>query len=103
MAVFPLVEYDSCERNRHPRDSERGLKVAHRIADESGGFASTFESPAGLQTAFDKLRQILRNSYTLEYQATASDHSNKKTLQRPKVTAPGRKDAAVLVSISASQ
>jgi len=103
VAVFPLVEYDSYERNRHPRDSERGLKVAHRIADESGGFAATFESPAGLQTAFDKLRQILRNSYTLEYQATASDHSNKKTLQRPKVTAPGRKDAAVLVSISASQ
>jgi len=102
VAVFPLVEYDSYERNRHPRESERGLKVAHRIADESGGFAATFESPASLQTAFDKLRQILRSSCTLEYKATAN-HSNKKTLQRPKVTAPGRKDAAVLVSISASQ
>jgi hypothetical protein len=74
--------------------------VAQRIADESGGFASTIESPADFETAFDKLRRILRNSYTVEYK---SDHSDKKTLQRPKVIAPGRKDVAVLVSISASR
>jgi hypothetical protein len=64
VAVFPLVAYDSYELNRHPRDTERGVKVAHRIAGESGSFASTFESPAGLQTAFDKLRQRPNGSKT---------------------------------------
>lgn len=102
VAVFPLVEYDSYERNRHPHETEKGLRVARRIASESGGFASVFESPAELQTALEKLRQILRNSYALRYKGATSDHANKKTLQRPKVTAPGRKDLVVLATISAS-
>jgi hypothetical protein len=47
------------------RDLQRGKEL--EVLCETGGFVSTFESPAQLQTALEKLRQIPRTSYMLQY------------------------------------
>lgn len=102
VAVFPLLEYDSYQHSRHPRETERGIKVARQIASESGGFVSTFESPAQLQTALEKLQQILRTSYMLQYKS-AAELANKKAPPQPKITLVGRNNITVLVTVPAYQ
>jgi VWFA-related protein len=76
-AVFPLVELTLPTDSRRAR--KQALEAANAIAKESGGAAYVFDKPQGLETALERIRIVLRNSYALKYRTSGAAKKGKST------------------------
>jgi VWFA-related protein len=70
VAVFPLVPFEP--RSQRSKNSKDGWRNAKRMAEGTGGFASSFETPAEMDTALSKIQALLNNSYLLRYRPSGS-------------------------------
>ena len=86
------------EPSDHARFSgkpNRGLKVAKRFAEESGGEAYSIESLKDVELALQNLQLLLRNSYAVKYQAIAQPNKDGKVSLRIEVH---RKDVKLIAT-----
>jgi VWFA-related protein len=92
-AVFPLLEIAGEPQNK--RGMNQGLRAANETAKESGGAAYVFEKPQGLETALERIRGVLRNSYAVKYRASGQAKKGKSVAVKIEVQ---RKDEVVIAA-----
>lgn len=80
VAVFPLVPVDLSSQRL--RATKEGARNAKQIAEETGGVASSFTTPAEMEAALLKIQALWDNSYFLRYRWSSSLGKNAKPMVR---------------------
>ena len=92
-AIFAFMRLG--EDPRRSRSANRGLRVAQRLAEETGGEAYRIESPKDMEIALQHLQLLLKSSYAVKYHASATPNKNGNVPLKIEVH---RKDASVVAA-----